>query len=151
VNAPLLILNPGSRLPWAQAQRMLAPPTPLGAAIGGLISLALAVLVVGLIAATVSLYQQRRRRHAEARELERQLSAAFLRDPRLTGIVLTPTIRIPLSPGRPMEIAIAGAISRAELRAVVLQIAREETKYSEGETVLEDRLTVSSTVPPVAA
>jgi len=151
LRAPVPPLDPRVRFSLAQSQRVLTPSTPVGAAIGGLVILALAVLVVVLIAACAWFYQRRRGRLEEARELEGQLSAAFLRDPRLAGVVLKPTVRIPLSPEKPTSILIEGSISTLELRTVVLQIAREATKYSEEETVLEDRLTVRPTVPPVAA
>src|SRR5262249_45321365 len=126
-------------------------PAPVNAAVGGFISLALGVLLIALIVAGVWLRQQRRRRREAASELEAQLAGAFLRDPRLAGLVLTPRVWIPAAPEKAVKVAIVGSIPRVELRAVVLQVARDEMEDSEGETVFEDRLTVRPTVPPVAA
>jgi hypothetical protein len=155
LNASLLILYPEVSFSQGQAQPAATSPAhvpaPIDAALGGFMSLALAVLLIALIVAGVWLRQQRRRRREAASELEAQLAAAFLREPRLAGLVLIPRVWIPAAPEESVKVAIAGSIPRIELRAVVLQLAREEMKDVEGEMVFEDRLTVRPTAPPVAA
>jgi hypothetical protein len=155
LNASLLILDHGGRGSLVQAQPVFTSPAhvpvPTEAAIGALTSLALAVLLIALVATGVWVHHERRRRWQAARDLEGQLGAAFLRDPRLTGLLLIPRVSVRLLPGRPVTIVIAGSIPSMALRPVVLQSAREELKYFEGEAMIEDRLAVSPVVPPVAA
>jgi hypothetical protein len=155
LTASLLIVDHPEHFSSAQAQPVFTSPAHVPdaaeAAIGALISLALAVLLIALIAAGVLFHQERRRRYEEASELTAQIAAAFLQDPRLTGLLLVPSASVPMVPGKPVKIAIVGTIPSIALRPIVLQIAREELRYSEGETMVEDRLTVSPAVPPVAA
>jgi hypothetical protein len=113
--------------------------------------LVLAVLVVGLISAGAWFYDQRRRRRDEARQLETQVMGAFQRDPRLTGLALTASASVPMTPGKPVTIALAGSVPSAELRRVVLQTADEEMKQSGYETVLEDGLMAGPDVSGIAA
>ena len=155
LNASLLIFDQGGHVSLAQAQPVFTSPAhePVSteAAIGALISLARAILLIALITAGVWLRNGRRRRWEEARDLEGQLAAAFLRDHRFAGVLLTARASVPIMPGRPVKIVIVGSIPSKAVRSMVLQMARDELKSFEGETIIEDRLTVSPAVPPVAA
>ena len=155
LNASLLIFDHEGHVSLVQAQPVFTSPThvPVSteAATGALIGLALAVLLIALITAGVWFRNERRRRWEEATDLEGQLAAAFLRDPRFAGLLLTARAAVPIMPGRPVKIVIVGSIPSIAVRPMVLQMARHELKCFEGETIIEDRLTVSPAVPPVAA
>jgi hypothetical protein len=155
LNASLLIFDHGGRVSLAQAQPVFTSPAHVPAsteaATGALIGLALAVLLIALITVGVWLRNERRRRWEEARDLEGQLAAAFLRDPRFAGLLLTARASVSGMPGRPVKIVIIGTIPSVAVRPMALQMVRDELKYFEGETIIEDRLTVSPAAPPVAA
>jgi hypothetical protein len=155
LTASLLILDLAAGSPSVQGQPIFTSPAhvpvPTEAAIGALTSLGLAVLLIALIAASVWFHRERRRRWEEAKDVEGQLAAALLRDPRLTGLLLVARVSVSMMPGKPVKIVVAGTIPTLAVRPVVLEIAREELKYAEGETIIEDRLTVSPAVRPIAA
>lgn len=122
-------------------------PAP-GAAGGGSSAVVTVVIllavVVAVIAALVKVLDLRRRREAEAVQLQAQVSDALLRDPRFAGLPLAATAHIGWR-GSPATLELSGQVPSEELRAAALRLAREEALRLRSDVTVEDRLTVVPT------
>jgi hypothetical protein len=112
------------------------------AAVGFLVIVGLLV-VVGI---AVKLYDRKRKRDAEAVHLQAQVSDALMRDPRLAGLVLTPTAHVPTWGSGPATIEITGDVPDAAVRDVVLRVVREEAARLRPDVEIVDRLSVRRAV-----
>ncbi len=123
-----------ARAAWAQ-----------GATGGGTVWAAVIVIVglLVLIGVAVKLFDLRRKREAEAVQLQAQVSDALLRDSALAGLPLTPTAHVPFWSGSPATIEVAGQVPMPELRERVLRIVHDEAARIRSDVRIEDRLTVS--------
>jgi hypothetical protein len=123
---------------WAQATP--GPPSDAG---GGSTLWAAVAIIIGLlvvIGVAVKLFDLRRRREAEAVQLQAQVSDALLREPTLAGIPLTPTAHVPFWSGTPATVAVAGQVPNPEMRELVLRIVRDEAARVRGDVRVEDHL-----------
>jgi hypothetical protein len=118
-----------------------APPDTSGGwmAIGGVVML---VLVLAAVGVTVKLFDLKQKREADAVLLQAQLSDALLREPSLSGLVVTPTAHVPFWSGSPAEVELHGRVPSHELRDHVRQIVEREAARIRPDFVIEDRIAV---------
>jgi hypothetical protein len=135
----------------AAAQGIPAPgPGGTPPADGGMVAPAiiLAVALLGGLILAVAIVDLRRKRQAQAVAIEGQISDALMRDPRLTGSVITTVAHVPLSSGAAPTVEVRGEVDYPELREAAVRIVRSELLRHHPEGRVEDRIFVS---PPVAA
>jgi len=127
----------------------MAPPAASSAASGGG-SAALGFLVIlGLlviVGVAVKMYDRKRKRDAEAVHLQAQVSDALMRDPRLAGLVLTPSATVPSWGSGPATIEISGEVPDSGMRDTVLRVAREEAARLRADVQVIDRLSVRQAI-----
>ena len=101
-------------MPAADGGSMMAPAIILALALlGGLI---LAVAIVDL----------KRKRRAEAVAIESQIADALMREPRLTGNVVTTVAHVPLTGRSGLTVEVRGEVEYPELRETAVRIVRQE-------------------------
>jgi hypothetical protein len=108
------------------------------------------ILVVGLFGALalfVAIADLRRKRRAEGIAIEGQISDALMREPRLTGSVLTPIAHVPMTTRTPPSVEIRGQVEYPDLREIAVRIVRQELIRYHPEGRVEDRIFVSPPVP----
>ena len=138
----------------AWAQTSATPPAtgvpPAGSATASSGSAALGFLVIlgllVLVGIAVKLYDRKRKRDAEGVHLQAQVSDALMRDPRLAGLVLTPSANVPTWGSGPATIEITGEVPDTVTRDAVLRIARDEAARLRSDVQIVDRLTVRHAV-----
>ncbi len=143
-----------SRLPSALAQGIPAPG-PGGASVPGeggsglMVSgiILVVALVAGLILA-VAIMDLRRKRRAQAVAIEGQIADALMREPRLSGAVLTAIAHLPLQGRATPTVEVRGEVEYPELREIAVRIVRQELLRHHPEGIVEDRIFVS---PPIMA
>lgn len=101
--------------------------------VGGLL------LLVGL---AVKLYDLKRKRDAEAVQLQAQISDALLRDEALFGVPVTPTAHVPLWSGTPATLELVGQVPSPERKEAALRIAEREARAVRSDVQVVDRITV---------
>lgn len=121
------------------------PPASSGgsSAIPIIVVVGVVLLAIGL---TVKLFDLRRKREAQAVQLQAQVSDALLREPQLFNLPITPTARVPFWSGSPATIEVAGQVPTPETKELVLGVVRSEAERLRADVHLEDRLTVVPTV-----
>jgi hypothetical protein len=143
----------GGRLPDALAQGLPAPGPggpALPAAEGGTLIGPVIVLVLGLfgaLALIVAIADLRRKRRAEGIAIEGQISDALMREPRLTGSVLTPIAHVPMTSRTAPSVEIRGQVEYPDLREIAVRIVRQELIRYHPDGQVEDRIFVSPPVP----
>lgn len=95
-----------------------------------------------LVALVVKLYDLKRRRDAEAVQLQAQVSDALLRDETLFGVPVTPSARVPLWSGTPATLELVGHVPSPERREAALRIAEREASAIRPDVHVVDRMTV---------
>lgn len=149
--APLACLVVGlSRVSRASAQAPGGPgagPNP-SADGGGLMAPAiiLGLALLGVLILSVAIMDLRRKRQAQAVAIEGQIADALMREPRLTGAVITAIANVPLTGGAP-AVEVRGEVEYPELREVAVRIVRQELLRHHPEGRVEDRIFVSPPVP----
>jgi hypothetical protein len=112
-----------------------APPSPVtsapGAATPGdnsgiLMALALMGVLLLLVGIGVKVWDAKRKREAEAVQLQSQISDALLREPDFFGLAITPTVHAGLRREAPMLIEVTGQAPTTALRDVALRVVRDE-------------------------
>jgi hypothetical protein len=102
----------------------------------------------GALALIVAIADLRRKRRAEGIAIEGQISDALMREPRLTGSVLTPMAHVPMTTRAAPSVEIRGQVEYPDLREIAVRIVRQELIRYHPEGRVEDRIFVS---PPVTA
>jgi hypothetical protein len=153
VVAPLAGLVAGlSRASRAFAQGIPAPGPGTGpypsADGGGLVAPAiiLGLALLGVLILSVAIMDLRRKRRAQAVAIEGQIADALMREPRLTGAVITTLATVPLGGGAP-TVEVRGEVEYPELREAAVRIVRQELLRHHSEGRVEDRIFVSPPVP----
>jgi hypothetical protein len=100
------------------------------------------LVVVGL---AVKLFDLRRKREAEAVQLQAQISDALLRDPAFFGLPVVANADVPLT-GGPARIEIVGQVPNEAIREAVLRLAHDEAARIRADFTIEDRLAVVPTL-----
>jgi hypothetical protein len=126
----------GSSIPAADGGSMAAPAIILGVALLGVLILAVAIVDL------------RRKRQAQAVAIEGSIADALMRDPRLTGTVITTVAHVPLAGGGVPTVEVRGQVDFPELREAAVRIVRQELLRHHPEGRVEDRIFVS---PPIHA
>lgn len=151
--APLACLVVGlSRVARASAQGIPTPGPGAGpypaADGGGLIAPAiiLGLALLGVLILSVAIMDLRRKRQAQAVAIEGQIADALMREPRLTGAVITAIANAPLAGGAPM-VEVRGEVEYPELREVAVRIVRQELLRYHPDGRVDDRIFVSPPVP----
>jgi hypothetical protein len=131
----------------ALAQAPASPPanTPSGTA-GALVLVGLIVALVVALGIAVRLYDLQRRREQRAMELQARLSDAFLLEPSMSDMAITPTVHAPFWPRGPLTIELAGTLPTPEMRDAAIELVRRETSGVAQELRIEDRMTVNRRV-----
>jgi hypothetical protein len=141
----LFVLGPFGGL--ARAQAPAPPPTPATPAPAGgalwAIGIIIALLVV--VGLAVKLFDLRRKREAEAVQLQAQISDALLRDPAFFGLPVVANADVPLT-GGPARIEIVGQVPNEAIREAVLRLAHHEASRIRADFTIEDRLAVLPTL-----
>jgi hypothetical protein len=141
----LFVLGPFGGL--ARAQAPAPPPTPATPAPAGgalwAIGIIIALLVV--VGLAVKLFDLRRKREAEAVQLQAQISDALLRDPAFFGLPVVANADVPLT-GGPARIEIVGQVPNEAIREAVLRLAHAEASRIRADFTIEDRLAVVPTL-----
>jgi hypothetical protein len=134
----------GTATTAALAEAVTPPPTSAPAGTGGVMVLVglIVVLLLGLGTA-VRLYDLQRRREQRAMELQARLSDAFLLEPSLSQVAITPTVHAPLWPRAPLTIDVAGSVPTPEMRDAAIQLVRRETAGIAQELHIDDRILVN--------
>jgi hypothetical protein len=152
--APLACLVAGVlRMSRASAQGLPAPGPGAGpypsADGGGLIAPAilLGLALLGLLILSVAIMDLRRKRQAQAVAIEGQIADALMREPRLTGAVITAIAHVPLVGGAVPTVEVRGEVEYPELREVAVRIVRQELLRHHSEGRVEDRIFVAPPVP----
>jgi hypothetical protein len=107
------------------------------------VGIVIALLVV--VGVVVKLFDLRRRREAEAVQLQAQISDALLRDSAFFGLPVVANATVPLM-GGPARIEIVGQIPNQGVREAVLKLAQDEAARVRADFILEDRLLVVPTL-----
>jgi hypothetical protein len=105
-------------------------------------------LMAPAIILAVAIMDMRRKRRTQAIAIEGQVADALMREPRLTGTVITATAHVPLSGRVGPTVEVRGEVEYPELRETVVRIVRQELLRHHPEGRVEDRIFVS---PPVVA
>ena len=143
--------GPGLRM-WAQQS---LGPTPLaavtpgstpdfGAVDAGLVPIAAVVLLVLIVWSAVKLYDRSRKRDEEAVALQAKISDALMVEPSLSGLPLTPTVRMSLWRHDPVMIELSGSVPRPALRQAAIDVVLREVESIGKSCALQDRIAVTS-------
>lgn len=151
----ILALWAGAPVAWAQGAA--PPPGPVapspGTGAGGasavLAAIVLVVTAIVVIGGLVKILDLRRRREAEAVQLQAQVADALLRDPQLFGLPVTATARVGWR-GSPAVLELAGQVPSVEAREAVLRVARDEAARIRPDVTIEERLAVVPAVTRAA-
>jgi len=112
-----------------------APPSPVtstpsaatpGDNSGILMALALMGVLLLLVGIGVKVWDARRKREAEAVQLQSQISDALLREQDFFGLAITPTVHAGLRRSAPMTIEVTGQAPSTALRDAALRVVRDE-------------------------
>jgi hypothetical protein len=145
-------LASSAALAWTvRAVEAQTTPPPTSSASGILTAVVLVAALLVLIIGAVKVFDLKRKREAEAVQLQAQISEALLREPGLFGLPVTATGRVPLWTGTPAVIELSGQVPNPKLREAVLMIAREEAGRIRPDFTIEDRLAVVPTMAIPAA
>jgi hypothetical protein len=144
----ILVIAGTAGLVWAQqAAPPAVPPStaPSSESVGGSAILAAVIIVVGLVALlgiTVKLLDLKRRREAEAVQLQAQISDALLREGALFGLPVTPTAHVPWWSGTPAIIELRGQVPSPEIKDAVLSLVHREAARVRPDFRIEDEVAV---------
>lgn len=115
----------------------------------GAIFVIVALLV--LAGALAKIFDLKRRREAEAVQLQAQISEALLRDHQLFRLPIVATAHVPLWTGSPATLELSGAVPAPELRAAAVRIAELEASRIRPDVWIESRIGVTTNVGTRAA
>lgn len=144
------VSGPGLRM-WA---RQSLGPTPLaalmpqstpdvGAVDASFMPVAAVVLLVLIVWSAVKLYDRSRKREQEAVALQAKISDALIVEPSLSGLPLTPTVRMPLRRRGPVIIELSGSVTRPALRQAAITLVLREVDSIGKSCALRDRTAVT--------
>jgi hypothetical protein len=140
-----LVLGSVATYAWAQVS---SPPSPVipatpGAADGGGAAWSLAIIVALIVAVgvAVKLYDHKRRREAEAVQIQAQISDALMRDATLFGMPVVANATVPFTRG-PVRIEMAGQVPSEAHREAIIRLARGEAARIRPDVVIADRMSI---------
>ena len=143
-----LVVSPA----WAQtpAAPMPAPP-PTGTASqgsGGFVAAAIVIVaLLVVIGVVVKLFDLKRKRSAEAVQLQAQISDALLREQNVFRLPVTPTAHVPFLKGTPATVEVSGEVPSSEMRDTVMRLVRNEASRIRQDVQIEDLLFVRAALP----
>jgi hypothetical protein len=108
------------------------------------VALLLAVLVI--LGAIIKMLDLKRKRDGEAVVVQARISDAVLRDPRLFGLLITPTARVPLWKGTPITVEVAGQVPAEDLRRAAINLIEREAAQIGPKVHVESRIGVTPTM-----
>jgi hypothetical protein len=112
--------------------------------------IALLVLFAG-IGVAIKAYDSRRKREDEAFGLQAMMSDALMVEPRLSGLVLTPTVHPGHRAGSPLTVALGGTVPRPDLREVAIEVVRQAIGERRGDLRIEDHIVIDASASRHAA
>ena len=145
-----LMASPAVGSAWAQAPAAPLPTTPpaTGSApegSGGFVAAAIVIVallvVIGVI---VKLFDLKRKRSAEAVQLQAQISDALLREQNVFRLPVTPTAHVPFLKGSPATVEVSGEVPSSEMRDTVMRLVRNEAARIRQDVEIEDHLFVKA-------
>jgi hypothetical protein len=107
----------------------------------------LGLVLLGALILSVAIMDLRRKRRAQGIAIEGQIADALMREPRLTGAVITAMAHVPLTGRTGPTVEIRGEVEYPELRDVAVRIVRQELLRHHSEGRVEDRIFVSPPIP----
>jgi hypothetical protein len=139
---------------WAQ---VVVPAPPPGNASGGAAesnmniatTAVIVASVVGLLVvlgALIKMLDLKRKREGEAVVVQARISDAFLRDPRLFSLPITPTAHVPLWKGTPVTVALTGHVPSEDLRGVAIRVVEQEASQLGPDVRIESKIGVEPTL-----
>jgi hypothetical protein len=143
--------GPGPRM-WAQQSlgpTPLAAMTPavtpdVGAVDAGFMPVVAAVVLLVLIVwSAVKLYDRSRKREEEAVALQARISDALMIELSLSGLSLTPTVRMPLWRRDAVMIELSGSVPRPALRQAAIDLVLREVDSTGKSCTLQDRIAIT--------
>jgi hypothetical protein len=138
-----LIVTAGLFVPGVLAVPAAAQTTAARGGTDLILTAAILVAVIGVaLAVTVKLLDLRRKREAQAVQLQAQIADALLQQAALVGLAVTPTVEVPLWRGSPVRVDVAGQVPSVEARLVVLQLVRERAARLRANIDVRDRLVI---------
>jgi len=112
--------------------------------------IALLVLILG-VGVAVKAYDRRQKREDEALGLQALMSDALMAEPRLSGLVLTPTVRPSHRGASSIAVELSGTVPRPELREVAFDVARRAVGERRADIPIEDRVVIDPLMSKHAA
>jgi hypothetical protein len=107
---------------------------------------AVVIALLALFAMTaiaIKMYDGRRKREDEALVMQARTSDVLLAEPRLSGLSITPTVRVSRWPKSRMTVEITGPVPRPELREVAVELViGVMSDYCGTDFRIEDRIVV---------
>jgi len=76
--------------------------------------------------------------------LRAKISDALMVEPSLSGLPVTPTVRMPLWPRDPVMIELSGSVPRPALRQAAIDVVLREVESTGRGCALQDRIAVTS-------
>ena len=152
----VLVLLPGTGLPAAWAQGVVAPAPPVlppnpssgpTSQFDGITEAFVAfagLLALGLLIAGVKILDRKRKREEEAVYVQSEISDALLRDRMLAILPVAATAHVPIWGRSPATIEIHGQVPTVELREAVLRVAEHEASRFLSAYQIQDGLVVAS-------
>jgi hypothetical protein len=141
-----LLAQPAA-LAWAQT--MPSPTIPLagedatsGGGSGTVATVLVVIALLIIVGVGVKIYDLKRKRDAEAVQLQARISDALLREQLLNGLAITPTARVPIWKRSPTTIEVAGQVPSPQAREAALRVTRAEAARIQDDCQIEDRLAV---------
>lgn len=115
-----------------------------GAIDAGLVpAVAAAALLVVILWSAVTLYDRTRKRAEETAALQARISDALMIERSLSGVPLTPAVRMPLWGRGPVEVELTGSLPHPALHQTAIDIVLREVGSTDRICLLQDRVAVT--------
>ena len=124
----------------AQSSAPAATP-PVAGSEAGIVALVIvgSLIVLGI---AVKLYDVKRMRENEAAGLQGRITDVLLADRLLSGLTLTPLVRMPHRRGGLVTVSVSGTVTSPDLRDAVLALVMKTMEASQTSFRIEDRIAV---------
>jgi len=141
-------------VPAAVHATTAAPSAPAAGSDGTAAGVVFAIAILALLVVTgiaVKLHDRKRKVEDEVAALQGRISDAFFADRVLSGMSVTPTVRMPLRQNGLVTVTLTGTVPTPEARDAAIQLAMQAMEESQVSFQLEDRILVDPMVSRRAA
>jgi hypothetical protein len=140
-----LVSRVGVQAPWTPGSPPGLPQGPAPEAVdasGGLVLVSAVVVLLLLVGAGVKFYDLRQKREQQAAVIQSSISDALMNEPALFRFPITPTVRIPLWRGSPIEVTVAGSVPEQGLRQIAMNLVHQQALKTGKDYHVDDRISV---------